>query len=196
LLDPELVAQFSDRKWRLNGKMKTFSIQRLNELLILDPVTCKLYWRPRKLSEFTCQRLCNSWNTRRAGTEALACPNESGHLCGTFDGEAIYAHKAVWAIFYGEWPKIQIDHINHNAADNRIENLRLAPQSENVKNKKLYKRNKTGTSGVGFRNGKWYATIKVGGRDKWLGTYIEKDLAVNARVLAQAEYGYHANHGS
>ena len=34
------------------------------------------------------------------------------------------AHRLAWFFVHGEWPKKQIDHINHNRDDNRIANLR------------------------------------------------------------------------
>ena len=46
----------------------------------------------------------------------------------------IYYHRAVWAWHHGCFPALQIDHINHNTFDNRIENLREVTQSENLLN--------------------------------------------------------------
>ena len=46
----------------------------------------------------------------------------------------IYLHHAVWAVCNGCFPKQQIDHINGNKRDNRIENLREVNQSENNMN--------------------------------------------------------------
>lgn len=44
---------------------------------------------------------------------------------------SIAAHRAAFAYVYGYWPKQQIDHINRNKGDNRIENLRDVSASEN-----------------------------------------------------------------
>ena len=46
-------------------------------------------------------------------------------------GKLIYAHRAAWAIHFGEWPKGEIDHINGDASDNRIINLRVVNRTEN-----------------------------------------------------------------
>ena len=62
----------------------------------------------------------------------------------------INLHHAVWAVCNGRWPAQQIDHINGNKHDNRIENLREVSGSENMMNT-LYswKLNaKTGLPGV------------------------------------------------
>ena len=46
----------------------------------------------------------------------------------------IYLHHAVWAVCKGRWPEQQIDHVNGNKSDNRIENLREVSFSENQMN--------------------------------------------------------------
>ena len=43
-------------------------------------------------------------------------------------------HHAVWAVCKGCWPEQQLDHINGNKQDNRIENLREVSASENKMN--------------------------------------------------------------
>ena len=43
-------------------------------------------------------------------------------------------HQVVWALVYGCWPT-QIDHINGNPHDNRVENLREVTPSENCLNR-------------------------------------------------------------
>ena len=46
----------------------------------------------------------------------------------------VYLHHAVWAVCKGRWPEQQLDHINGNKQDNRIENLREVNASENRMN--------------------------------------------------------------
>ena len=43
-------------------------------------------------------------------------------------------HHAVWAVCKGRWPEQQIDHVNGNKHDNRIENLREVSDRENKLN--------------------------------------------------------------
>ena len=59
-------------------------------------------------------------------------------------------HHAVWAVCKGRFPERQIDHINGNKRDNRIENLREVTSSENNLNVLLaWNPNaKTGVPGV------------------------------------------------
>ena len=74
-------------------------------------------------------------------------------------------HHTVWAWHHGCFPTLQIDHINGNGFDNRIENLREVTQSENMLNRVCpWKPNaKTGLPGVYNGNGGY--RIKVAQHD-------------------------------
>ena len=67
-------------------------------------------------------------------------------------------HHAVWAVCKGRWP-VQLDHVNGDVTDNRIENLREVSQSENRLNTLLaWKPNDvTGVPGV-CKDGAGYQT--------------------------------------
>ena len=85
--------------------------------------------------------------------------DKSGYLCiNCRVGKRlihVLLHHAVWAVCKGCFPEQQIDHINGNKHDNRIENLREVSQSENNMNVlHPWKPNaKTGLPGVWPRNG-------------------------------------------
>ncbi len=63
-------------------------------------------------------------------------------------------------LHYGEWPALQIDHINMNRSDNRIANLRQATVSDNRCNVGPRANNTSGIKGVWRdRCGRYYADI-------------------------------------
>ena len=71
-------------------------------------------------------------------------------------GVRYYSHRLAWFYVHGEWPTI-IDHINGDATDNRLCNMRNTTISGNARNTKKSTKNTSGVTGV------QYDTI----RSKW-----------------------------
>lgn len=178
-------------------------VELLRELLSLDEETGTLMWKPREARHFTttagrtAKHKAANWNGHFAGTPALASPHVNGYLQGRIRAFGFLAHRVVWAIHYGEWPRASLDHINGVKTDNRLRNLRLAGHVENARNMKRLSTNSTGVTGVSRlkRNGKFYASIRLGGKTVNLGTYPTLEEAASARAAANAEHGFHPNHG-
>ena len=106
--------------------------------------------------------------------------DKSGYLCINcrMDKRLIHVclHHAVWAVCKGCFPEQQIDHINGNKHDNRIENLREVNASENRMNVlHPWKSNaKTGLPGV-YRHRSGYqiqvASNQYHFRDRYMAFY-------------------------
>ena len=77
----------------------------------------------------------------------------------------IKLHRLVWVLVYGRFPK-QIDHINGNPKDNRIENLREVNQSENDMNRVFSWKPNPSTGLPGVYKVKGVSQVKV--QDKQL----------------------------
>ncbi len=122
---------------------------------------------------------------------------KDGYVCIMIDKKAYTAHRLAWFYMTGEWPKNQIDHINHVRSDNRFSNLREATNEENSRNLKLFSNNRSGFSGVSWnkRHKKWYSKITINKKEKFLGSFDKKEDAIKARIEANKKYGYHENHG-
>jgi hypothetical protein len=132
-----------------------------------------------------------------AGTPARA-GNGKVYVVITIDGKPYKSHRLAWLYSYGAWPENHIDHIDHDSTNNRLINLRDVSHAENHKNKKAYKNNRSGVTGVSFHNKlqKWRAYIAVNGKLIHLGYFELKDEAVTARRNTELKYDFHPNHGS
>ena len=138
----------------------------LRKLLRYEPDTGKLFWKVRPEGR-------PEWNARYAGKEAMTARDTGGYPYGQIYKRPHRAHRVIWAIVTGAWPKADIDHINGDRSDNRIENLREATRSQNCHNSGLQARNTSGFKGVHFdkRSGRWRSKIMHCGRETHLGLY-------------------------
>lgn len=100
------------------------------------------------------------------------------------------AHRVAWAVHYGEWPEKDIDHINQDKGDNRICNLRLATDQENLRNIPKFSTNTSGYKGVSLikKTGKWNARISTGSEYKSLGNFDTPEDANEAYIDAAKRY--------
>lgn len=99
------------------------------------------------------------------------------------------AHRLAWLYVYGEWPSLDIDHINGVRSDNRIANLRVVSKSQNQRNRfAVQKNNTTGFHGVSRFQNYYRARIRVAGRELHLGLYRTPELAAEAYLKAKEKY--------
>ena len=169
----------------------------LRKLLRYEPETGKLYWRVRTKEVCDDDRSRKTFNSQFSGREAMSNVTHHGYARGTLFSKSHTAHRVAWAIYYGEWPPEQIDHINGNRLDNRIANLRSVNDSENRKNMAIRSDNTTGVLGVHWYKSKnlWHAQIQVNEKKVHLGYFERLEDAAKARRDAEAQYGFHVNHG-
>ncbi len=102
-------------------------------------------------------------------------------------GNSIYLHREIMMAGDG----VVVDHINHDALDNRRSNLRICTNAENLRNRLGPNKNSTGgIRGVTWlkRDSKWKAQIKVDGKNIQLGVFVSKECARDAYVKANVNY--------
>lgn len=170
--------------------------QELHALLEYDPETGVFRWLARVRGYFASDRSWNSWNAKHVGAVAGYIMG-GGYRVIAVLGVQQLASRLAWLYVRGVWPLGQIDHINGQRDDNRIANLRDVPQLDNMHNKCIYSNNTSGAVGVEFYapTKRWRATIRVNGKRKALGHFIDKAEAIAVRKKAETDFGFHQNHG-
>lgn len=153
--------------------------KRLKELLYYDLKTGIFTWRV-------------SPNNRIPKGKEASCISQTGYITICIDRSQYLAHRLAWLYVYGNFPENIIDHINRNRLDNRIENLRDVSYTCNSRNRKKYKNNKSGVSGVSFNVDKlkWHSFIRINNKQVNLGYHKDYNEAVSIRWKAEKKYGW------
>ena len=158
--------------------------ERLKELFHYDPETGLF---TRRTDRGPC----------KAG-EIAGYTNSVGYVQLGIDYVDYTAHRLAWLYQHGYMPPEQIDHINGDREDNRIENLRLANNSQNNQNRKLQENNSSGFKGVSLhrQSGRWFAYAQRDGLRVSAGYYATRELAAAASAkLRESLHGEFTNHG-
>lgn len=166
------------------------SPEKIRELLRYEPETGRLFWKERPNDMFNLPREHIRWNSRYADKEAFASCQSNGYRIGHIHSRKYYAHRVIWVLIHGDWPRCEIDHINGINGDNRIENLREASKAQNQRNKGMMANNTSGFKGVSWnsRAKKWQALIAKGGKNRNLGQFDTPEAAHAAYCEAAKKY--------
>ena len=108
---------------------------------------------------------------RNSSGKALGTKHHTGYLVAQVNKKQYLLHRLVWLYFHGKFPEKNVDHINGDKQDNRIENLRLADYSQNGGNRKASKNNLTGLKGVHVQKTGFVAMIMKDGKNRYLGMF-------------------------
>ena len=134
----------------------------------------------------------------------------------TIDDDFLYLTKYRWYLYNGRYaarnkylgnnktkvvfmhneilekPKnMVIDHINGNGLDNRLSNIRVCTQSQNMLNINKHKDNKSGHKGIYFCKNvnKWRAQITIPNiGNKHIGLFNDLEEAIKAYSKAKAKF--------
>lgn len=122
-------------------------------------------------------------------------PNGYSTVC--LDGVAIPLHRIIYKMFNGDFVG-DIDHIDGNPSNNRIENLRISTSSQNQRNVGIRKDNTSGVKNVSYDKSKnsWKVRLFVDGKNKIIGDFKDLELAELVAFEARTKFhGEFANHG-
>lgn len=112
--------------------------------------------------------------------------NPDGYVISMPFGKQIRMHILIMNSPEGK----DVDHINHDVADNRKHNLRICEHYQNIINTKAYSNNTSGRKGVSWdkNRNKWAASICINKKKIHLGRFENFNDAVKVREEAEAKY--------
>ena len=146
------------------------SIDAIKQRLRYEPETGEFFWLDGPMAGL------------RAGTV-----QHNGYRAIKVCDRLLLEHRMAFAFVYGEWPPINVDHVNGDRADNRMANLRCSTKSENSRNSKTWRSSRCGFKGVSRADSKaekWMARIKHDGKRVYLGIFDTPEEAHAAYVAA------------
>lgn len=106
-----------------------------------------------------------------------------GYIEIGFKNKRYLAHRLAWWFIYGYFPK-EIDHINGIRDDNRICNLREVDRRQNSQNNIKHRNGKLVGTHFDKKVKKWRSTIKINGKNKYLGWFKTEIEAHNEYINA------------
>jgi hypothetical protein len=106
-----------------------------------------------------------------------------------FDGKlkGYSVGQVAWFLYHGEWPSLEVDHVNCQPDDHRSENLRLATRQEQCFNRAAGRKGRANKGVYRTPTGKWVAQMWVDGKAFWLGTHLTEEDAAHARIVAASK---------
>ena len=137
-------------------------------------------------------------NVKGVGGKIAGYTNSKGYVFIRIKNKLYRAHRLAWIYEYGEISDKEIDHIDNNPNNNKINNLRLCTSSENKQNMKKRKDNTSGVKGLHWYKAynKWQVNLTKNKKTKCYGYF--DDLFEACCVLfsnRNSLHGEFANHG-
>lgn len=142
----------------------------------------KLYWK--KVAHPNKQYL--------VGQEAGSI-HQTGYRHVTWLGKVHKVHRLIFLLEYGYLP-LEVDHINGNRQDNRLENLRSANRSENQCNRGVIASNTSGYLGVSWHKKSKAWCVRVMKNGKTVVQQYFKDLELAGLFATEARSIYHGEY--
>lgn len=139
----------------------------------------------------------STWKKKPSSQSRIKIGQEAGRIDNRgyrrvkFKKRDYASHRLAYFIYHGVDPlEKQIDHIDGNPLNNKIDNLRPVTNSQNQMNRGFQSNNKSGIIGVYWHKGikKWESYINVKKKKKNLGYFDDIEEAKAARIAAEKKY--------
>lgn len=159
--------------------------ERVEELMTYDPESGLFRWKK-----------VEGRGHRELEGKIAGCLAPNGYIMLGIDKKLYRAHRVVFLLENGEFPKEKVDHIDGVGHNNKRTNLRKATQQENCFNTKPHKDSKTGVKGVSWSDAKQRFIVKIQANRKelYVGCFdnIEEagEAAKQARIKHHGEYAW------
>lgn len=124
--------------------------------------------------------------------QEVGCIHQTGYRHVTWKGKVHKVHRLIFLLEHGYIPK-EIDHINGDRQDNRLENLRSVTRSQNQFNKAMAQNNTSGYRGVSWHKKSQQWVIRVCANGKSMVKYV-KDLELAGLVAEEMRSLFHGKY--
>ena len=153
--------------------------ERLKEVLSYDEMSGWFTWKEGTARQF-----------KRAGGY-----QNDNYRAITVDGISYFEHRLVWLYVHGRWPYFEIDHLNGQKDDNRLENLRDVTHEINARNRRIHKGQSPKPAITRSKRDGFYRTgVSVYGKYHPLGKFESYEEAFEARKRVLDDLDYHEDH--
>ena len=157
------------------------SASRLREELEYIPATGEVKWIKGKPG--------------RIKDKPIGAVSSSGYLVVRMDYKLYLLHRIIYQMHFGDLnDEFQVDHIDGNPMNNRIENLRKATPQQNAQNSKVQSDKKySDLKGVTWHahKSKWMARVHACGHSRLVG-YFNTDKEAHAAYCRAASVAHSA----
>lgn len=165
------------------------SSDELFERFDYTPSTGKLIWKANKRAHLIGREAGTIWRPVTYGYQRERAYRRVGLNCNIYP-----AHRLIWILVNGAIPDdMQIDHIDGDGLNNRLENLRLATSKDQARNQARSVNNASGSIGVRRSRDSRYWDVTVGSKN--IGTFGSFREAEERAKSARRREGFHENHG-
>ncbi|EAV0167816.1 HNH endonuclease [Salmonella enterica subsp. enterica serovar Javiana] len=179
---------------------------KFSDLFDYDAELGILKWRTRVFEETkgatnlrgSAESKTRRWNSRYAGKPAGTKRDcrHTFYITIEINTKPHMAHRIIWEMHNGAIPQgFEVDHIDRDGTNNRLENLRIVDRSGNMKNKGR-QANASGVHGVYWNKSlnKYVAQCRSDGK-KYVKYCTTLDEAKNAIQELHLKHKFHPNHG-